>query len=257
MPIAEWQLDGWGATVRLGVLTPTADLGPEAELNAMAPSTVTIHAARVPFMAMRPGGDMNPTIAMEAVAAFAEPPGVDSAVQLLSASPLHAIGFGFTSSAYVSGRDGEASMLDRLRGQARGIPVVATCAAIVDAVRSLGGQRISLVSPPWFDAQLTALGADYFTSAGFDVVAATSCDLPSDQRSITPELLYAWVMEHTPDAADVIVIGGNGFRAVGTIETLERDLGRPVVTANQALLWSSLAAAGSDVKIDHYGALLR
>src|SRR5678815_4701071 len=141
MPQAEWQLDGWAATVRLGVLTPAADLGPEAELNAMAPSTVTVHAARVPFAAMRPGGDMNPTIAMEAVAAFAEPPGVDSAVQLLAASPVHVIGFGFTSSAYVSGRDGEASMLDRLRGQARGIPAVATCAAIVDAVRSLNGQR--------------------------------------------------------------------------------------------------------------------
>ena len=206
---------------------------------------------------MRPGGDMNPTIAMQAVAAFAEPPGVDSAVQLLAAAPVHVIGFGFTSSAYVSGRDGEASMLDRLRGQARGIPVVATCTAIVDAVRSLSGQRISLVSPPWFDAQLTALGADYFKSAGFDVVAAASCDLPSDQKAITPESLHAWVMEHTPDAADVIVIGGNGFRAVGTIETLERDLGRPVVTANQALLWSSLVAAGSDLKIDHYGTLLR
>ena len=257
MAQAEWQLDGWAASVRIGVLTPTADLGPEAELKAMVPSTVTVHAARVPFAAMRPGGDMNPTIAMQAVAAFAEPPGVDSAVQLLAAAPVHVIGFGFTSSAYVSGRDGEASMLDRLRGQARGIPVVATCTALVDAVRALNGQRISLVSPPWFDAQLTALGADYFKSAGFDVVAAASCDLPSDQKAITPESLHAWVMEHTPDAADVIVIGGNGFRAVGTIETLERDLGRPVVTANQALLWSSLVAAGSDLKIDHYGALLR
>jgi len=257
MPQPEWQLDGWAATVRVGVLTPAADLGPEAELNAMVPSTVTVHAARVPFAAMRPGGDMNPTIAMQAVAAFAEPPGVDSAVQLLASAPVHVIGFGFTSSAYVSGRDGESSMLDRLRDQARGIPVVATCTALVDAIRALNGHRISLVSPPWFDAQLTALGADYFKSAGLDVVAAASCNLPSDQKAITPELLHGWVMEHTPDSADVVVIGGNGFRAVGTIATLERDLGRPVVTANQALLWSSLAAAGSDLKIDHYGALLR
>src|SRR4029078_6942992 len=170
MPKPEWQLDGWAAAVRVGVLTPAADLGPEAELNAMVPSTVTVHAARVPFAAMRPGGDMNPTIAMQAVAAFAEPPGVDSAVQLLASAPVHVIGFGFTSSAYVSGRDGETSMLDRVRDQARGIPVVATCTALVAAVHALNGQRISLVSPPWFDAQLTALGADYFKSAGLHVV---------------------------------------------------------------------------------------
>jgi len=253
----EWQRDGWGATVRLGVLAPAADAGPEAELNAMVPSTVTVHAARVPFAAMLPGGDMNPTIALKAVAAFAEPPGVDSAIKLLAACPVQVIGFGFTSSAYVSGRDGEAQMYSRLADQARGIPVVTTCTAMVDAVGSLGCQRISLVSPPWFDTELTTMGADYFTSAGLDVVAAASCDLPSDQKAITPELLHAWVMGNTPDAAEVIVIGGNGFRAVGTIETLERDLGRPVVTANQALLWACLAAAGSDVKIDNYGRLLR
>ena len=29
-----------------------------------------------------------------------------------------------------------------------------------------------LVSPPWFDAQLTELGSQYFASAGLDVVAA-------------------------------------------------------------------------------------
>jgi maleate cis-trans isomerase len=171
----EWQTDGWGAIARLGVLTPAADVGPEAELNAMVPSAVTVHAARVPFAAMRPGGDMNPTIALQAVAAFAEPPGVDAAVELLAACPLHAIGFGFTSSAYVSGRDGEAQMCGRLRDQARGIPVVTTCSAMVDAVRSMGCQRISLVSPPWFDTRLTTLGAEYFNSAGFDVVAAASC----------------------------------------------------------------------------------
>ena len=88
MPQADWQLDGWAATVRLGVLTPAADVGPEAELNATVPSTVTVHAARVPFAAMRPGGDMNPTIAMQAVAAFAEPPGVDAAVRVARRVPF-------------------------------------------------------------------------------------------------------------------------------------------------------------------------
>ena len=253
----EWQRDGWAANVRLGVLTPAADVGPEAELNAMVPPSVTVHAAHVPFAAMRPGGDMNSTIAMQAVAAFGEPPGVDNAVDLLAASPLHVIGFGFTSSVLREWPRWRGTDVRPAPRSGRGIPVLTTCTAMVDAVRSLGCQRISLVSPPWFDTDLTNLGADYFTSAGFDVVAAASCTLPSDQKAITPELLHTWVMANTPDAADVIVIGGNGFRSVGTIEALERDLNRPVVTANQALLWACLAAAGSEVKIDHYGRLLR
>src|SRR3712207_8365659 len=48
--------DGWEATVRIGVLTPHADVGPESELQAMAPPGVAIHATRVPFGAMAAGG---------------------------------------------------------------------------------------------------------------------------------------------------------------------------------------------------------
>src|ERR671928_1258082 len=95
---SRWRRDGWEATVRIGVLTPHADVGPESELQAMAPPGVVIHAARVPFGAMAAGGAMDPTIPMAPVKAFAEPPHVDDAVALLAAAPVQAIGFGFTSS---------------------------------------------------------------------------------------------------------------------------------------------------------------
>src|SRR5919108_3559525 len=108
-----WKRDGWEASVRIGVLTPHADVGPESELQAMAPRGVTIHATRVPFGAMAAGGAMDPTIPLAPVRAFAEPPHVDEAAELLAAAPLHAIGFGFTSSAYVIGADAESEMLAR------------------------------------------------------------------------------------------------------------------------------------------------
>ena len=54
--MARWQPDGWVARVRIGVLVAHADVGPESELNAMAPPTVVIHAARVPFRAVAAGG---------------------------------------------------------------------------------------------------------------------------------------------------------------------------------------------------------
>ena len=67
---------------------------------------------------------------------------------------------------------------------------------------------------------------------------------------------HGWVAEHAPPEADAIVIAGNGFRAVGAIAALEEDLGRPAVTANQALLWGALRAAGADPgSISGYGRL--
>jgi maleate isomerase len=251
-----WKRDGWEAIVRIGVLTPHADVGPESELQAMAPSGVAIHATRVPFGAMAPGGAMDPTIPLAPVRAFAEPPHVDNAAELLAAAPLNAIAYGFTSSAYVIGVEGEAEMIARLRRRTRDIPVVAACGAAVEGLRVLAARRVALVDPPWFDTELNGLGRRYYESAGFEVVHSAPCGLPSEQAKITPADLHAWVSEHVSTEADAIVIGGNGFRAVGAIAVLEEDLGRPVVTANQALLWAALRVADADPSwVTDYGRL--
>jgi maleate isomerase len=190
------------------------------------------------------GGAMDPTIALGPVRAFADPPHVDDAAELLAAAPLDAIGFGFTSSAYLIGLDGERAMIERLERRTHGIPVVATCAATVDALHSLGVSGLSLVNPPWFDAQLNEAGRDYYQSAGFGVLYAQPCRLPSSQHQITPGHLYSWIVESVPEASEALVIGGNGFRAVGVIDALESHLGKPVLSANQALFWAALKAAG-------------
>jgi maleate isomerase len=248
--------DGWDADWRIGLLVPHADVGPEAELQAMAPPAVTIHAMRVRFGAMASGGAMDPTIPLVPVRAFAESPELDAAAELLAMAPLDVIAFGFTSSAYVIGADGETAMTARLEHSTRGIPVVAASAATSAALRELGVRRVALVTPPWFDAELTALGRRYFQNAGHDVVSAASAGLQSDQRSITRRDLLDWICKNTPDAAEVVVIAGNGLRAVGVISVLEHALARPVVTANQALLWAALRAVGADATaVRGYGVL--
>src|SRR5919107_4787108 len=203
-----WNRDGWEASVRIGVLTPDADVGPESELRAMAPPNVAIHATRVPFGAMTAGGTMDPTIPLAPVRAFAEPPHLDDAAELLAAAPLNAIVYGFTSSAYVMGVEGEAEMIARLERHTRGIPVVATCKAAVEGLRILGARRIALIDPPWFDTELNGLGRGYYESGGFEVVYSAPCGLPSDQTKITPAELHAWVSEHVSNGdADAIVFG--------------------------------------------------
>jgi maleate isomerase len=81
-----WQPDGWART-RIGVLTPHADVWPEAEFGAMAPDGISIHAARVPFGAYKPNGTMDRVIADDPVRAFADPPRIDDAAELLARPP--------------------------------------------------------------------------------------------------------------------------------------------------------------------------
>ncbi len=51
-----WRPDGAGSSARIGVLTPHMDGVPESEFNAMAPSGVSIHTARVPLGIVGPDG---------------------------------------------------------------------------------------------------------------------------------------------------------------------------------------------------------
>ena len=160
------QPDGWAFRARLGVIVPHAAIGTESELAAMLPAGVSLHATRVPLGVMRDGGLMDPTIALEPVRAFADPPLVDDAAALLAAAPLHAIGFAFTSSSYVRGAGDDEALRQRLEQRTRGIPVAITAVSAVLALRALDVTRVALVDPPWFSPELTALGVDYFRGQG-------------------------------------------------------------------------------------------
>ena len=239
----------------IGVLVPHAAIGSESELAAMAPEGVSIHATRVPLGVMRAGGLMDPTIALEPVRAFADPPLVDAAAELLAAAPLHAIGFAFTSSSYVRGAADDQALRARLEHRTRGIPVAICSTSAVLGLRAVGARRVALIDPPWFASELTALGVEYFRSQGFEIAHAKPAGLPSEQLAINPGQLFAWVREHVPAEADAVYIGGNGFRAVGVIRALEEDLRIPVLTANQVLLWHLLRLAGTHAPVTGYGRL--
>ena len=144
---------------------------------------------------------MDPTIALEPVRAFADPPLVDDAAELLAAAPLHAIGFAFTSSSYVRGAADDEVLRQRLETRTHGIPVAICSVSAVLGLRALGARRVALVDPPWFSPELTALGVDYFTSQGFAIVHAASAGVPSEQRAINPGQLFEWVREHVPAEA--------------------------------------------------------
>ena len=249
-----WQPDGWDARARIGILMGHFDIGPEAEFEAMAPDGVTIHSTRIRTGITMPSASSDPRIALAAIRAFADPPAIDDAAELLAAAPVQAISYGFFSSSYALGVDGDRALKARLERRTRGIPIVIPGLAAVLALRALKARRLALVDPPWFSPELTAMGADYFRSQGIDVVyAAPATGLPQSQQDQSPSRLHGWVRTQVPRTADVVLTGGNGFRAVGAIEALEEDLGCPFLTANSVAFWNALRVAGVAAPVAHYG----
>ena len=235
------QPDGWGFRARIGLLVPHNDVVPESELRAIAPDGVSIHAARVPF-GWRGDVEAAP-LAFDAARAFAEPPHIDDLVELLVDAPLNVIAYAFTSSSYVSGPDGDREMQRRLERRSRGIPVLVPCLSAVAALRSLDARKLALIHPPWFTPELDHEGAEYFRQHGMDVVQTVSVRLPKGQLNVDPAEVLDWVCAHLSPGAESVFVGGNGFRAVGMVQELERRVGLPVLTANQVLLWHALRFA--------------
>jgi maleate isomerase len=235
-------------SVRIGVLTPHGAAGPEVEFSAMAPDRVTTRVMRISSDATEA-----PPTTPSGLRALTEPPLLDEAADQLGRDS-DVIGYASTSSAYVIGFAAEEALVSRLSRRV-GIPVLATCASAVRALRVLEVERIALVDPPWFDPELNELGAAYFRHEGFEVVSSASADLSHDDRLIEAADVYEWTSRHVSDDAKAIFIGGNGFRAAGAIALLETALDRPVLTSNQVLLWNLLAQAGATFEVTGYGRL--
>jgi maleate isomerase len=235
--------------IRIGVLTPHTARGPEAEFPAMAPALIETGVARV-TSSEGAGVEANHAAAMRTVA----DPRLDEAAEAFASGGFDAVGYASTSYAYAAGFAAETAMVSRL-SQRVAVPVAATCASCVLALRALDIARVALVHPPWFGSQLNELGAAYFQSQGMYVVSSTTAQLTNDPRRIEAGAVCEWTSRHVSDDAEGVFIGGNGFRAVGAIACLETALGRPVITSNQVLLWNLLAQLGAELRITGYGQL--
>ena len=74
---------------------------------------------------------------------------------------------------------------------------------------------------------------------------------------VRPDHLAAFARSvDTPDAEAVFISCG-ALRSLDIVEALERELGKPVICSNQAMMWHVLRLSGIADRIDGFGTLLR
>ncbi len=98
----------------------------------------------------------------------------------------------------------------------------------------------------------------YFSGAGLEVVTLNRIGGVREINAISPYGIYRPIKEtfvKAPKADGVIMMCG-AIRTFEIIQALEEDLGKPVVTANQAALWKALNMVKVKQPIRGYGRLL-
>lgn len=259
------QNDNWGTQARIGMFIVGSEAVPEAEWWAMLPPNVSVHAARISASAPWAGWQENRK-------------DVDLADDLargmeqFASMRLSAVVIGHSSSSFVGGKGWDEAVVEALsRSLDESVAVTTNGLDTFAALRASDVQRPYLVLPPWFNEKTVEAGLRYFKDHGIELAAHLSYDPGPDWRDLPPgdlyrlgmgfaqevEPLYEQIIAGCPSAADGVLIAGTGFRCVAILDSLEKKLKRPVVSANQASLWHCLKLAGVQPDIAGYGDLLR
>jgi len=159
-----------------------------------------------------------------------------------------------TASSYASGFANEPALADRLSTMA-GTPAVTAAGAVRAALEHLGVKRLALGTP--YPPEISAQGKAYWQAAGFEIVGYHRLDDVASIYTESEDRAYALARAADAPGADAVLLSGTGLPTVGMLEILEQDLGKPVISSNQALLWRALRVAGVHSRIEGFGRLLR
>jgi maleate isomerase len=236
---------GWRA--RLGFLVPPGNPTVEPEMTALAPIGVSLHFNRMVARGT-PG-----THAGQAERNRMMVDNIDLSVEMLALVRPDVIALAHTATSYGLGREHEAQLLARLEA-ASGTRVLTAFAAVLQALERLGVRKLALAAP--YSRETTLLGKAHLEAHGVEVVSVAMLEGIANIYDETAEHAYRLARTADRDAAEAVFLTGTGLPTLPVLAALERDLGKPVLSSNAAMMWAALRTAGVREAISGYGRLL-
>jgi maleate isomerase len=229
---------------RIGLLVPSSNTTVEPEFYRALPANVTLHTARLFLTQITP----------EAILALVEE--LEAQSRLLASADVDVIMLGATAPSFLKGAGYDREVIARIE-DATGKPATTTSTALLRALRFLDAKRIVLASA--YDDKVNAIAQGFLEANGFKVIAARGLGMVDNLAvgRLAPESAYELARGADRADADAIVLACTNWRTMDTIERLERDLGKLVVSTSQVSVWDALRMIGYRREIPGYGQLLR
>jgi maleate cis-trans isomerase len=241
-------------------MLPSLNVTTEPEYYRMVPEGVTIHTTRMRLE----------KATAESYAHMTKD--VPDAVTLLSHARVHAIAFACTSGSLYGGIGYDEAIIGTMK-KYTSYPCTTTSTAVVDALRTMGIKKVCVGTP--YVAWVNQLEQKFLEGSGFEVanmrtivedVREVFGDIPDDAgplsrflvNAVPPQRVYEFAVNKVYRAdCDGVFLSCMGLPTLGVIKLLENDLGKPVISSNQATLWKLLKMAGIQAKphMEQFGSL--
>lgn len=249
---------------RVGIIYPD-DGDADADFYEFAGDDVSVHITR--NAGWSPGyekADIEPVIGLRDHVSGGH---VRDAALRFSRIRPDVLAYGCLSCSFAGG-PGYDQEICSLLAEVGGCPSTTGTTAVLEALRALDVTKVALVS--FYDPSVAAMFERVLSVHGIDTVGQNaSTGIPKDTVSFyesigaipgrsyvrSPEIAYRVAKAIDTRSADAVIVTSTGFRTAPMISRLERDLGKPVVTANQALVWHAMRLANVQCTSDHFGSL--
>lgn len=174
--------------------------------------------------------------------------------QELRKAQVDSVVWACTSGSFVFGWDGAATQAREV-GEALGVPASSTSLAFVDALMEIGARRVAVAAT--YPHDVSVHFRSFLEAGGVEVLSLVSHDIAT--AALAGELSAEGVIElaksnDSPDA-EAILLPDTAMHTARLIPELERELGKPVLTANQVTVWKGLDLIGRRVHAPALGTL--
>jgi len=222
---------------RIGVLAPPGNVAMERELSLFLPPGVVMNHNRL----SRPGS----AISRESLLAMGE--SVERAAHDLAQAYPEVINYGCTSGSFLEGIGQEAKLAEKIT-QVTGIPAFTTSTAVVEAFRALKIATLFIITP--YPDAVNEHEFAFLRHYGVKLAGSDSfrCESSEAIRAVSSEQVAAMALKNRAEMAgcDALFLSCTNLYTMDQIAQLERELGLPVISSNQASLWAALTRIGVD-----------
>lgn len=234
---------GWRA--RIGVLYPASGLVDD-EFYRLAPPGVSVHLHRVAA---------HGNISAEKVKTFSEVDNLAKVAKDLEPIRPTCIAWACTSGSFLVGKEGSRRQVAAL-AERTGTLFTNTSESMVQALQHLGVKRIGVGTP--YPDEFNGPIVKFLEDHGFKVMEIQNLQLRNDWEigTTTPETIYALARRVAVAGTDAVFLSCTGLEALDLLETMEHDLDKPVLSANQVTMWHALRLCGISTKgLERFGSL--